>query len=1094
MSLKNIEDAYPLSPMQQGMLFHSLCAPESGVYVEQARFDLHGDLNIPAFTQAWQQLISRHSVLRTAFVWENLDNPVQIVGRQVKFPWEMQDWRDISIANQSLKLEELRETDRRQGFDLSQAPLMRLILIHLTETTYHFIWNHHHLLLDGWSVHLLYQELVRIYRAYCQGEPISLKQPRPYRDYIAWLQEQDVSQAEVFWRRLLKGFTSPTRLWIEQPSYQFLGFESDINTQEIRLSGDTTSALQEFARRHHLTLNTVVQAAWCLLLNHYTGEDDVVFGMTGSGRPPNLADIDAMVGLFINTLPMRVRIVPEESLLPWLRRLQAQQVEVRQYEYSSLIDIHAWSELPRETPLFETILVFENYPVRAVIKELNQNLAIQKVDVVEKTNYPLNLLVGVGSDLSLKLLYDNSRFASGAIAHFLQHMQMLLEAITANPQQRLCDLPHLTQAEQQRLLVEWNTTQVDYPQHPCLHEWFEVQVERTPDAVALVFEDQQLTYQELNARSNQLAHYLQSLGIGPETLVGVCLERSVELVIALLAVLKAGGAYVPLDPTYPKERLAFILEDTQLPVLLTHSHLVEHFPPTSAQVVDLVAAWSSLLQESSSPPQNSCLSSQQPAYVIYTSGSTGIPKGVIGSHQGILNRFHWMWETYPFAPGETCCQKTALSFVDSVWELFGPLVQGVRTLLVPEAVVTDPAQLIRLLAQQQVTRLVLVPSLLRALLETAPALQTQLPQLRLWVTSGEALSVEVVQQFWQALPQSRLLNLYGASEVAADVTAYELQPTDETPVSIPIGRPIANTQVYVLDGTGQPVPVGVPGELHIGGIQLARGYYQRPELTAERFLPHPFSADPGARLYKTGDLVRYRADGMLEYLGRLDHQVKIRGFRIELGEIESVLAQHPEVSQAVVIACTNDQGGQQLLGYYVPAHPEVSPSMAELRSFLRDKLPEYMVPGAIVELEALPLTPNGKVDRRALAKLNPSPDLEEVYQAPTTELEKTIAEIWQGALQLEKVGIHNNFFDIGGHSLLVVAIHSKLQQRLRREFPVVVLFQHPTVSTLAQYLSQAAGQQISAQKTRPSGQDGKASIRRQKQLRQQYREAVSRKR
>jgi amino acid adenylation domain-containing protein len=1051
-ALNNIEDAYPLSPMQQGMLFHSLYAPESGMYIEQTRFELNGNLNVPAFIQAWQQLTDRHPVLRTAFVWENLEQPIQIVGRQVNLPWEMQDWRTIPIAHQPTKLENLLEADRRQGFDLAQAPLMRLMLIRLTETTYHFIWSHHHLLLDGWSVQLLYQELVATYKALCQSKSLSLGQPRPYRDYIAWLQQQDTAQAETFWRNLLKGFTSATRLWIDQQPGQSPDAERQVDTQEIRLSIAATTALQKLARQHHLTLSTLLQAAWSLLLSRYSGESDVVFGVTVSGRPPNLTDADAMVGLFINTLPLRVQITPEESLITWLQNLQAQQVEARQYEYSSLIDIHGWSELHRETPLFETILVFENYPV-AALSESQTNLAIHKLDVIETTNYPLNLLVGAGSELSFKVLFDRLRFAPEAIARLLPQLQMLLEAIAANPHQRLCELPHLTSAEQQQVAV-WNQTHIEYP-HQRIHQLFETQVECTPDAIALVFEDQQLSYQELNHRANQLAHYLRSLDVREETLVGLCLERSLDMVIAILAVLKAGAAYVPLDPSYPPERLSFMLQDAQVPVLLTQQQLIPTLPAHSAQLICLDSIWEAIAQQ---PDTNlSCDgSTSNIAYVIYTSGSTGQPKGAMNTHQGLTNRLYWMQQRYQLTSDDRVLQKTPFSFDVSVWEFLWPIMVGARLVVARPAGHQDSHYLTQLIVEESITTLHFVPSMLQVFLEE-PAVKDCRSLTRV-ICSGEALPLKLQQRYFEQL-QAPLYNLYGPTEAAIDVTAWDCfttwdsQPKDDRP-TVPIGYPIANTQIYLLDGIGQPVPVGVPGEVHIGGVQLARGYWQRPDLTAERFIPHPFGQNMGDRLYKTGDLARYLPDGSIEFLGRLDYQVKLRGLRIELGEIEAAFHQHPAI-QEVVVTVHQQEEHPSLVAYVVPvrsAEPESYQPQA-LREFLQTKLPAYMVPSVFIPLDALPLTPNGKVNRQAL----PQPDTvrslqEKPFIAPRTPVEIELAQIWSQVLKVESIGIHDHFFDLGGHSLLATQVVSRLREAFQMDIPLRSLFEKPTIAELAQHI------------------------------------------
>lgn len=1112
MGMKNIADFYPLSPMQQGILFHCLADPKSGVYFDQFSCTIEGNLNIAAFHRAWQQVVNRHSILRTCFLWEGLKEPVQVVHRQVTLPFVHQDWRHLSSVAQQEQIEAFLSSDRCQGFNLTVAPLMRLLLIQLTDYSYHFIWSSHHLLLDGWSVPLIFQEVLALYKTFAQGQTLFLPSPRPYRDYIVWLQQQNLSEAETFWRQTLKGFTAPTKIGENQNNQQTS--TDNYKEQQLRLQASTTAALQSLAQKHQLTLNTLVQGAWALLLNRYSGEADVLFGVTVSGRPAALPKAESMVGLFINTLPFRVEVDPEAFLLPWLKQVQVQQVETRQYEYSPLVEIQGWSEVNRGLPLFESILVFENYPVDISLSEPGLDLAIKNFRSIEQTNYPLTLSVIPGKELLLTIAYnEGERFAAATIERMLGHLATLLNTMVANPQQRLKELSLLTAAEKQQLLVEWNNTKSDYPQDLCIHQLFEAQVERTPDAVAVVFQDEQLTYTQLNQRANQLAHYLQKLGVKPEVLVGICLPRSIEMLVGLLAILKAGGAYVPIDPAYPQQRLALMLEDAQVSVLLTQQHLLEKLPAHQARVVCLDSDRSSIAQESQDNPINSstanCL-----AYVIYTSGSTGKPKGVLGLHQGAVNRFAWMWQNYPFKQGEVCCQKTSLNFVDSVWEIFGPLLQGVRIVIIPDSVVKAPQQFIEILASNKITRLVVVPSLLRILLDTNTHLQQRLPQLQLWVTSGEALSHNLLQKFRQTLPESTLLNLYGSSEVSADVTCYSLSPQDAVPARVVIGRPIANTQVYVLDRNLKPVPIGVPGEVYIGGVGLARGYFNRPEMTVERFIPNIFSAlhkigmenkpprhqehqefslgfpEVGTRLYKTGDFARYLVDGNLEFLGRIDNQVKIRGSRIELGEIEAALVQYSGVENAVVVAREDRPNHKQLVAYVVAQKEQVI-TVSELHRFLKEKLPDYMLPSAFVILETLPLLPNGKVDRHSLpAPDQTRPELETTYQPPQNDLEQTIANIWQEVLHVKEVGIYDNFFELGGQSLLLVQVHSKLQKILPQDLSLVEMFQYPTISSLAKYLSQEQNKPAALTKDSYRTEVRTASIKRRREVRQNYRKTT----
>ncbi|MBE9120382.1 amino acid adenylation domain-containing protein [Tychonema sp. LEGE 07199] len=1053
----NIEDFYPLSPAQQGILFHSLYQPESGVYFGQLLCVLRGDLNVSAFRNSWQKVVERHPILRTSFLWENLKEPVQAVRKQAALSWQEINWRSLSVSEQQQQLETFLKADREQGFDLKSAPLIRIALAQLEADTFQFILSHHHLVLDGWSLAIVLEEVFAFYQAFSQGEELHLKRPRPYRDYIAWLHQQDLSAAESFWRQTLKGFAAPTA--IARCNIVAGNHLESSGEQQVIFSATATATLQSAARQHQLTLNTLVQAAWALLLSRYSGEEDVVFGTVVSGRSPDLIGAESVVGLFVNPLPVRVKINPQDVILSWLKELQAQQVEARQYEYSPLVEVQGWSEVPRSLPLFESFVVFENYPSDASLQEKIHNLKVENIRSLETTNYPLTVMAMPGAELTLKIIFDRSYFEDSAIARMLKHLQTLLEGMAANPHQKLSNLSLLSAAEQQQLLVQWNDTQADYPKNSSIHELFAAQTERTPDAVAAICENEQLTYRELNAKANQIAHYLQTLGVKSEVLVGICLERSLEMLVAILGILKAGAAYVPLDPAYPQERRSFMLADAKVPVLLTQKNLLETLPEHSAKVVCIDAEWQEISRESDRNPAVK-VEAENLAYVLYTSGSTGTPKGVLGTHRGTVNRC--FWNPYPLIAEDICCQKTSLNFVDSIWEIFAPLLHGLPTVIIPDRAVKDINQFLQTLSKQNVTRLVLVPSLLRAILDSFPDLDRRLPQLKYWICSGETLPMELCQQFREQMPQRVLINLYGSSEVAADVTWYDATHCVE---KVPIGRPIANTQIYLLDRNLQPVPIGIPGEIYVGGDGLAKGYLNRPELTSEKFISNPFGPEKldfvgnshQKVLFKTGDIGCYLPDGNIEFLGRSDCQVKIRGFRIELGEIEAALSQHSSVSTAAVLLQEKVPGSQRLVAYLVAnsefrnQQPEL---ISELRSFLKHKLPDYMVPSAFVLLDALPLTPNGKIDRLALSQKCDYVSDETAFTEPQTPTEKEIAEIWTALLGLEKVGTNQSFFDLGGHSLMATRLISRVRSCFGVELALCDFFAAPTIQNLAELIEE----------------------------------------
>lgn len=1044
MNQKNIEDIYELSPLQQGMLFHTLLVPNSGVYFEQFCYTLQTQLNVSAFNKAWQRVLDRHPILRTSFYWENLDKPYQVVYRQVDLPWKFQDWRQMSLEETEKQLEVFLAADRKQGFTLSQVPLIRLALIQVADSAYQFVFSYHHILMEGWSLTWLWKEFYEFYNAFCKGQDLHLEYPRPFREYISWLQKQDISKAEIYWRETLRGFTVPTPLMMDKAADTLSSENEDHDCQQTLLSITTTDALNSLTRKYHLTLNIILKGAWAILLSRYSGESDIVFGATSSGRPTELAEAESMMGLFANTLPLRVQVDSNALLIPWLKKLQVQEVEMRQYEYSPLLQIQQWSQIPRGLPLFESILSFNNYLVDSTGEKLAESLALGEARIFEKTNYPLTLQVYPGSNLLLLIGYDTRRFDSATINRILGHLKTLLESLVANPEQQLRDLPLLTAQEKSQLLLEWNDTKVEYPQHQRIHQLFESQVEETPDAITVVFEDEQLTYHELNTKANQLAHYLRSLGVKSEVLVGICVERSLQMVIGLLAILKADGAYVPLDPSYPKERLAYMLEDSQPRVLLTQQQLVETLPNHKAKLVCLDTDWELIAQHSTQNPDYHP-SSDNLAYIIYTSGSTGQPKGAMNPHRGICNRLLWMQDKYQLTATDRVLQKTPFSFDVSVWEFFWPLISGARLVVAQPDGHRDPNYLINIIAQQQITTIHFVPSMLQVFLE-AENLET-CNCLQRVIVSGETLPVQLQQRFFNRL-NAQLHNLYGPTEAAVDITFWQCQDSVTNQNTVPIGRPIANIQIYLLDRYLNPLPIGVPGELYIGGVGVGRGYFNRPGLTAEKFIPNPFSDNSAVRLYKTGDLARYLANGEIEYIGRTDYQVKVRGFRIELGEIETLIIQHPGVRETLVVVRDDSGNSQRIVAYIVP-QKEQTLTIAELRSFLEVKLPNYMVPAAFVMLEALPLTPNGKVDRKALPLPDQiNPELEKTFIAPQTTIEKQLVLIWGQVLGLEKIGINDNFFELGGDSILSLQIISKANQA-GLYLTAKQLFQHQTVAKLA---------------------------------------------
>ncbi|MFL1391710.1 amino acid adenylation domain-containing protein [Pseudomonas tritici] len=1022
-----IEDIYTLSPMQQGMLFHTLYEQAAGDYINQIRVTTDG-LDVARFQQAWDATVQAHDVLRSGFFWQGqLEWPCQVVYREARLPIEHLDWR--AMPERELELQNLQQAERRQGFDLAQAPLVRLVLVRTDEQRHELIYTHHHILMDGWSNSRLFGEVLQRYA----GVEVPETAGR-YRDYIGWLQQRDAAATETFWRGQLSALQAPTRLGSSQP----MAVDGQ-GEHRLSLDRQLTARLESFARSNKVTLNTLIQAAWLILLQRHSGQSVVSFGATVAGRPAELAGVEQQIGLFINTLPVICAVDSQQSLADWLQAVQAQNLALREHEHTGLYDIQRWAGQGGEA-LFDNILVFENYPVSKALEQSGgSGIRFGLPDSREQTSFPLTVLVDVGDTLSVQFSFARAHFGEGTVHTYGRHLLNLLQAMLQGGEQRLGELVMLDVAERQQVVQGWNATTRDYPLQQCVHQLIEQQVARTPDAAALVFAEQRLSYAELNRRANRLAHRLIEAGVGPDVLVGLAVERSIEMVVGLLAVLKSGGAYVPLDPEYPRERLAYMLEDSGVKLLLTQAHLLEQLPIPEG--LDSLVLGATGFDGYSDANPGVALDGENLAYVIYTSGSTGQPKGAGNRHCALTNRLQWMQEAYGLDVSDSVLQKTPFSFDVSVWEFFWPLMTGSRLVVAAPGDHRDPAKLINLINREQVTTLHFVPSMLQAFLQD-PMVATCHTLHRI-VCSGEALPVDAQQQVFAKLPQAGLYNLYGPTEAAIDVTHWTC--VDEGRDAVPIGRPIANLGCYILDSNFEPVPVGVLGELYLGGIGLARGYHRRPALTAERFVAHPFIK--GERLYRTGDLARYREDGVIEYAGRIDHQVKLRGLRIELGEIEARLLEHDWVRETAVLAVD----GKYLVGYLVLQNAG-DDWRDVLSAHLAQHLPDYMVPAQWMLLEQMPLSPNGKLDRKALPAVDASLQARE-YVAPRSELEQQIAAIWAEVLEVERVGMNDNFFELGGHSLLATQVVVRLREQLHAEFDVKSIFTTPTLADFSAHVA-----------------------------------------
>ncbi|TRX76806.1 non-ribosomal peptide synthetase [Pseudomonas mangiferae] len=1007
-----LADLYPLSPMQQGMLFHSLYEGEQDTYVNQLRVDVEG-LDVARFEAAWQAGMARHDILRSGFVWLNDGaQPLQFVRRGLALPLECLDWRGQASEQ---ALDAFAEADRQRGFDLARPPLLRLTLIRLDDTRYHLIHTSHHILMDGWSNAQLLGEILGRYA----GDP-EPPAPGAYRTYIAWLRGRDADAAKAFWRSQLAALEGPTQLAaaLPRPAPEATGH----GERQRLLDAATSARLAAFARQHKVTVNTLIQAAWLLLLQRYTGQRCVALGTTVSGRPAELPDIERQIGLFINTLPLIAAPRPTQTVSDWLQTVQALNLALREQEYTPLYDIQRWAGASGDA-LFDSILVFENFPVAQSLQRSDgAGLRFSAAANHERTNYPLTLTVHLGERLSLDYGYRRDRFTEHTMARLDDHLVTLLQGFVDSPEGCLGALRLTGEAETRTLLEAWSPLETAQAL-PCVHQAFEAQVARTPARVALKLDGEVLHYDALNRRANRLAHRLRERGVGPDVAVGVALERSLDLVVSLLAILKAGGAYVPLDPQYPAERLGWMMEDSGLRLLLSHSALVERLPVPAG--VRCLCLDQEDLQAGADHDPAPLAQPRNLAYLMFTSGSTGRPKGVGIEHAALARHVQVITALFALQPEDCALQFGTFNFDAFVEQLYPALTCGASVLMRgPE--LWDSETFRRQVVEQGVSVIDVTTAywymLVRDVAERGPQDFGRLRQLHI---GGEAMPPDGLQHWARAgLGHVRLLNTYGPTETTVSATALDcadyLAGREPLPATMPIGRPLDGRCVYLVDASLNPVPVGVTGELLIGGALLARGYFGRPGLSAERFLPDPFGAQPGGRLYRTGDLARYRADGLIEYVGRADHQVKIRGFRIELGEIEACLADHPDVREALVLAL-EQEGDKRLVAYWVPGasadHRDPAALRTALRAHLQAQLPDYMVPAQWVMLDAFPLGPNGKLDRTALPA--PSEDAGDgAFAEPVGALEQRLADLWRRVLGISRVGRDDNFFALGGHSLL----------------------------------------------------------------------------
>jgi amino acid adenylation domain-containing protein len=1051
--------------------------PESSVYNICRASRLLGTLNITALETSLSEIILRHEILRTAF--RSVDGqPLQIVQPAQNISINSGDLQSSPETERDVEVKRRIAAEAQRPFDLSEGLFLRCNLLRVRDEEQVLILTTHHIVSDAWSMGILFRELWTLYETFSNGKPSPFERlPVQYSDYAVWqrkwLQGEVLESQLSYWKHLLDSSPPMLNLPTDRPRPARQSFCGA--SMPVALSESLTEAINELSRREGVTQYMTLLAAFNVLLYRYSNQEDILVGSPIAHR--HHAEVESLIGYFVNTFVLRIDLSGKPTFRELLHRVR--DVCIGAYTYQELPFEKLVGELQPErdlsrNPLFQVMFILQNAPrpeadVSTInLQSYNVDTATSKFDLTLSLREREGKLVGFFE-------YSTDLFDCSTIERMAGHFQTLLSGIVADPDQRISKLPLLNEADRHQLLVEWNDTDADYTKDKCIHELFEEQAEQTPNAIAVTFEGRRLTYRELNTKANQLAHHLQGLGVGPETLVGICVERSLEMVVGLLGILKSGGAYVPLDPTYPKERLAIMLEDAQVSVVITQDRLIERAQQSTVTNQPLNICfdrdWNTIEEQPGDNLQNKA-SSTNLAYVIYTSGSTGKPKGVQINHRSVINLLHSTQPLFQFNESDVWTGFHSCAFDFSVWEIWGCLLSGGRLLVIPVELTRSPEGFWAFLYEEKVTVLNQTPSALRHLLAENSKFAS-FPgnmSLRLIICGGDALPGELASSILKwGIP---LWNFYGPTEATVWATIHEIKSIDVRKPSIPIGRPLANIKTYILDSQLQVVPVSVPGELCLGGIGLARGYFNDADLTALKFIPSPFGGESISRLYRTGDLARYLPDGNIEFLGRVDNQVKIRGYRIELGEIEVALNQHPGVRESVVLVYNgvlghgsdgentksrieNPKLDQRLVAYVVPEQPS-PPSGSELRSFLRDKLPEYMIPSTFVILDELSLTPSGKVDRKAL----PPPDntrrfLEDEYLEPRTQVEEIVAQIWKEILELDTVGVHDNFFDLGGHSLLAIQIISRVRETFDKNVPLVAIFEMPTIAGLASTVEKA---------------------------------------
>ncbi|MCY8907532.1 amino acid adenylation domain-containing protein [Bacillus atrophaeus] len=1036
-SKDQVQDMYYLSPMQEGMLFHTLLNPGQSFYIEQITMKVKGSFEVKLLEQSMNVMMDRYDIFRTVFIHEKVKRPVQVVLKKRPFQIEEIDLSHLSEKEQEQKINEYKEQDKRQGFDLTRDIPMRTAVFKKGEASFEWVWSYHHILLDGWCFGVVVQDLFQVYNALREKKPYSLKPVKPYKEYIKWLEKQNKQASLQYWTDYLSGFEGQTT-FAEQRKKE----KADYKPNELLFSlpEAETKAFTELAKSQRTTLSTALQAVWSILLGRYQRTDDLVFGTVVSGRPAEISGVEHMVGLFINVVPKRVRLTEDISFNGLLQTLQEQSLQSEAHQYVPLYDIQSQADQPK---LIDHIIVFENYPLQDANSNGNsQNgFEMEDVHVFEKSNYDLNLMASPADEMLIKLAYNENVFDEAFILRLKSQLLAAIKQIVQQPDTPVAHINIIEEKERQHLLMGLNPS-AEKPEIKRLTEWFTQSAERTPDAPALTAGGITLTYHELNTEANRLAHRLRKSGAGKGSVTALFTKRSPEMVIGILGILKAGGAYLPIDPEYPEDRIAYMLEDSGANCLLTHLPLQNEAGqlPYKGEVVYIDDT--SRFEESGADPDEA-VEPDDPAYIMYTSGTTGKPKGNITTHANI-QRVVKQTNYIALSERDTILSLSNYAFDGFTFDLYAALLNGGRLVIAEQETILNTDRLMALIRDENISVMFVTTALFNLLVDAG---QEWMKGLRHVLFGGERASAAHVRKALQTMGPHKLIHVYGPTEVTVFATAHQVQEVPESMSAIPIGKPLNETEAYILTETSQLQPFGAVGELCLSGMGVSKGYLNREELTKQKFIQHPFK--PGERLYRTGDLARWLPDGTIEFAGRIDDQVKIRGHRIELEEIEKQLQEHEEVKDAVVVVDRTETGDASINAYLVC---ETQASSKEIQAFISKQLPAYMVPQSFTFLDQLPLTPNGKVNRRLLPKAEADLSAGDEWIGPRNQTEDMICRIWCDVLGKTKIGIHDDFFTLGGHSLKAMTAASRIKKELGIELPVKLLFEAPTIAGISDYL------------------------------------------